>query len=383
MGQKQHRDHFFGGGYSAAPLERHAHGITGGRDLSRSKIPPVGLRRLLSACIARHRRRVAVCAISATLINFPAFAGEPGIDHSLLGRYPGSQMEAYASAAYDEFTIPLGTARNGQFTRSTRADGKVTYIKYGPIENRSSLEVMRNFEQALKQQGFQIAFGCGGAAPCQGNSDSGSVTIWSGAKTDFGQGYEETYFGSRVRALTAHFKQPGKTEAYVHIKVGDYNDRVPVTLYIFEIKPMEGQLVRADAGILTAEALAKGLAEQGRVAMYLNFDFNKATLRPDALPTLEEVVKLVNRYPALRVRLEGHTDNAGTAVFNEKLSLDRAQAVRKAIVVRGIKENRLEVAGFGATKPLAGNDTEEGRARNRRVEIVDLTPGAVIVPAGK
>lgn len=106
------------------------------------------------------------------------------------------------------------------------------------------------------------------------------------------------------------------------------------------------------------------------MALYVNFDTDKATLRPDAAPTLAEVQKLLQQNPQLRLAVQGHTDNAGTPPHNQQLSEQRAQAVVASLTQAGIAASRLQAAGFGQTKPLADNTTEEGRARNRRVELV-------------
>lgn len=87
---------------------------------------------------------------------------------------------------------------------------------------------------------------------------------------------------------------------------------------------------------------------------------------------MAEVLTLLQQNPQLRLAVQGHTDNAGTAAHNQQLSTARAQAVVAELAKAGIAANRLQAAGFGQTKPLADNATEEGRAKNRRVELVKL-----------
>ena len=106
------------------------------------------------------------------------------------------------------------------------------------------------------------------------------------------------------------------------------------------------------------------------MALYLNFDTDQATLRPDARPTLAEVLKLLQQSPALRLAVQGHTDNAGTPAHNQRLSGARAAAVVAALVAGGTAPDRLQAAGFGQTRPVADNATAAGRAQNRRVELV-------------
>ncbi len=106
------------------------------------------------------------------------------------------------------------------------------------------------------------------------------------------------------------------------------------------------------------------------MALYVNFDTDKATIRPESGPTVAEVVTLLRRNPALRLAVQGHTDNVGPAAHNQQLSEARAQSVVAALTAARISPNRLQAAGFGQTQPLADNATEAGRAQNRRVELV-------------
>ena len=106
------------------------------------------------------------------------------------------------------------------------------------------------------------------------------------------------------------------------------------------------------------------------MALYLNFDPDKATLRPDAQPVLAEVLTLLQQSPDLRLAVQGHTDNTSTPAHNQQLSEGRARAVVAALTTQGTAPNRLSASGFGQTRPLADNATEAGRAQNRRVELV-------------
>ncbi len=101
----------------------------------------------------------------------------------------------------------------------------------------------------------------------------------------------------------------------------------------------------------------------------VNFDFDKATIRPDAQSILEEAAQILKDEPAIDVSVDGHTDAIGTDAYNQRLSERRAQAVREYLVRLGISPSRLRTRGFGESEPVASNDTEEGRAQNRRVEL--------------
>jgi OmpA-OmpF porin, OOP family len=102
----------------------------------------------------------------------------------------------------------------------------------------------------------------------------------------------------------------------------------------------------------------------------LNFETGSTQLTPDSIPTVDSLVAILKAYPAVAVRLEGHTDSTGDAAANKKLSLDRAIVVKEIMIKGGIDDGRVGTDGYGQEKPIAPNDTEDGRAKNRRTELV-------------
>lgn len=98
------------------------------------------------------------------------------------------------------------------------------------------------------------------------------------------------------------------------------------------------------------------------------FEFNEAKLKPESIPELERLIKLLNEVPTLKIEISGHTDNVGSELYNQELSERRAKAVVDYLMAKGVDEGRLTFKGYGLTQPIAGNDTEEGRAMNRRTE---------------
>lgn len=101
----------------------------------------------------------------------------------------------------------------------------------------------------------------------------------------------------------------------------------------------------------------------------VNFDFDKSDIRPDARPILDEAIRVLQDEPQIDVTVEGHTDSIGSAAYNQRLSERRAQSVVNYLAKGGIARSRLDPIGFGEDDPVASNDTEEGRAQNRRVEL--------------
>lgn len=133
---------------------------------------------------------------------------------------------------------------------------------------------------------------------------------------------------------------------------------------------VEEKAMQQQVETLPAAKLSNALKQDGHVALYLNFDTDSRVIRPESLPAVDEVVKLMQGEPALKLRVEGHTDASGDAAHNRTLSLARAESVVQAITAKQIAPARLSAAGKGPDQPLADNASAEGRARNRRVELV-------------
>lgn len=162
--------------------------------------------------------------------------------------------------------------------------------------------------------------------------------------------------GSEVR-IVAHYGQSRRDIwAILHLSTGCYD------------------IIVSDAGAGAAEAMAQGLTRQCHFALLgVLFDFNKSTLKPESESTLERVGDLMTSRPTLRLEVQGHTDAIGSDAYNQKLSEARARSVASWLIQRGIAANRLTTLGYGKSRPIADNSTDEGRAKNRRVEIADPT----------
>lgn len=102
----------------------------------------------------------------------------------------------------------------------------------------------------------------------------------------------------------------------------------------------------------------------------ITFDTNRADVKPEFKPVLDQLANSLNQYPDTVIRVEGHTDSVGSAAYNQTLSENRANSVRSYLMQRGVSGARMEAVGYGLTRPIADNATEQGRAQNRRVEIL-------------
>lgn len=202
----------------------------------------------------------------------------------------------------------------------------------------------------------------------------GGVNVWQGKGTVM-QDNKIKFDDPRHRA---HYNMLGTEQMGIYaVKTADrevwleaysaYEDKENYWLTIVERKALPMK-----ASVLPAEQLKKELDDNGHVALYINFDTDKSTIKPESQPALEQVVKLLQSSPELKLTVEGHTDNAGKADYNQQLSESRAKAVVTALTSQGIAGSRLTAAGFGQSKPIAPNETEEGKSKNRRVELVRM-----------
>jgi outer membrane protein OmpA-like peptidoglycan-associated protein len=176
-----------------------------------------------------------------------------------------------------------------------------------------------------------------------------------------------TSYAQHARYLLAMRDRGGGTD-YVSILVGEDQQYRVAFVEVPESKAMEGSKI----ALVKAEEMQRAFAKGASVSIYgIHFDFDKATLRPDSKPSLDEIAKVLGAQPGLKLKVVGHTDNRGSADYNQDLSQRRAIAVTSVLVQDyRIAPARLAPEGAGMTRPVAPNDTDDGRAMNRRVELV-------------
>lgn len=323
--------------------------------------------------------RIIYCFL--TLLAGSVFADVPGSkDHPLISRYSGSEIIGYKEEEYGETEFPLGPAylRDGRrgFSKTERAEGRRTRILYMAPAQRTSLEVMRNYQEALSKAGAKILFQCAGAS-CGTQVSFPGYSEFNNPRKLLGEPRAEYAFSMNVedeRYITAKISRPD-AEVYVSVLTAVQQNaadmaagkRVAAFLEIVEGKVMDRGMVT-----INAEALKKGLATEGKIALYgIYFDTDKAELKPESRPQLDEMVALLKSNPKLKVYIVGHTDNQGSLDYNRNLSQRRAEAVSKALTAQGVEPSRMAAYGVANLAPVASNSSEKGRALNRRVELVE------------
>jgi outer membrane protein OmpA-like peptidoglycan-associated protein len=243
-------------------------------------------------------------------------------DPKVLTRMPGCAIYTCRSAAYDMADVPVGNRGRDKKT----LEGALEVVKYSCPPTTSALEVVRNAEGALQASGYNIV-------------------------------HKDKYYTTRFW-VTA---QSGPQWVYVYASGREYEVTAVKT------KEME-QVMEANAG-----GWEQQISKTGRVSIYgINFDTGKATIKPDSEKVLTEMVTLLQKQADWHLVIAGHTDNTGTDAVNVPLSRQRAEAVIAWLAAKGVDRSRLVATGLGSKKPLADNGTEEGKAQNRRVDLVKL-----------
>ena len=263
-----------------------------------------------------------------------ALAQEPGQDAEgckdsrLMNRMPGCGIMECNVKEFDSAEVRLKPFSETGPAQTKTLEGQVEIVRYICPAKLSPLQIARNGEAALRKAGFAIDY--------VGKSDQDSPMV------------------------TGH-----KGGQWMEIKTEPWNEYITYWQSAVKVKEMAQEL-ETNAG-----ALAEEINKSGRVAVYgINFDTGKATLKAESDKVLGEITILMKSNAGWKLRLEGHTDNVGGKAANQALSEQRAAAVVAWLVKNGIGKDRLAAQGFGDTKPVADNSSEEGRAKNRRVELV-------------
>jgi outer membrane protein OmpA-like peptidoglycan-associated protein len=310
-----------------------------------------------------------------------AFAADPvtkdvaGRDHPLFKRYEGSFIVAYSEKAFEEYKLILGKALNPSAETSAgkrvekqqTIEGKITRLTYFAPKGRSTLEVFKNYENEVKAKEGETLFA--GSGPDELGYSFGGLPQYDSID---GQLFGYSHTIARYGAYKI-----GDTYAVIYAAEFDYGathhpiekGQTAVQVDIIEAKPMQEKMVAIDAS-----EMDKQISATGKVALYgILFDFNKTEVKPESEQALKEIARLLQSRPKLNVLVVGHTDAVGGFESNRTLSQRRADAIVVSLSSKhGIDSKRLFPVGVSFASPMATNTTDEGRAKNRRVELVEM-----------
>ncbi len=235
-------------------------------------------------------------------------------DHPMFNRISGFNITEYNVEEFGTYTFML----DGE--SESIVEGTKTTIHYECNCEEAPLKIVRNFTNAIKNIGGQI--------------------------------YE-----------------PFKNRGYMFLKQGNKETwaEVYASDYYYDLTIVEKGEVEQE---ITANAILKELNETGKAILYINFDSGKSTIKKESMPVVEQIIEMMKQATDIKISVEGHTDSDGSNESNLKLSEARAKAVVEAITKGGIDSARLSSAGFGEEKPIADNSSADGKAKNRRVELI-------------
>ena len=248
-------------------------------------------------------------------------------ESKLMTRFRGCMIVECKASEFDTGQMLTGRTPAAEETLKD-VEGALEEVTYDCPEAISPLQLARNAEGALRQAGFTI--------------------VYTGK-----DGWDNPAVTGRKGGQWILVRQSPDVHRYTMLAILE--------------KKMEQEVTA------NAEGLAAEIEKSGHVAVYgINFDTGKAAVKPESETVLGEIQKLLAAHADWKLRVEGHTDNTGGKALNQTLSAQRAASVAAWLAGHGIDKARLTTQGFGDTKPVADNGDEEGRARNRRVELVKM-----------
>ena len=246
-------------------------------------------------------------------------------DHPLFNRMEGYRIANYKEHEFDVYKDFLD--ENG---KKMTVEGRYYYYNY--ILNKgkkapSGPQVLRNYMNAVKQTGGKVIY------------EEGCCNVYLKLE---------------------------KNNHVIWVRVKAYREPRSYQVWIIEKEEMKQEIV------VNAKAMLDNINSQGHIALYgIYFDFDKSVVKPESDPSLEQISKLLTENPSLSLYVVGHTDNVGDLEYNKNLSRARAKAVVDKLVSKyNIAKERLVAEGVGPLAPVSTNDTDEGKALNRRVELI-------------
>jgi len=347
-----------------------------------------------------------VMTLAALLVAFTVSAADKPLtttdvtgskDPSYLGRFTGSKIASYFAVDFDEMNLPLGKLNPAQPeardlhnnrvmepVKKIHLEGKRTHIVYVLPVGASPLAAIRNYQNAATSKGGKTLYECkdtdcgGGQSLVSGGSTQSIATLlWPPEKFTDKAGTApycvQTQRFSEQRYTALEFPTNhayAAVLAYMIKSTDDCKNFDSHTVVMVDTLEVQGMAQTMD--IPNADEMGNAINNSGRIALYgILFDSNKADIKPESKSTMDEIGKLLAANKSLKLLVVGHTDNVGGFAANLDLSKKRADAVVAQLITHyNITPARLQSFGVSYASPVASNANEDGRAKNRRVELV-------------
>jgi len=281
-------------------------------------------------------------------------------DYSLVSRFKGSVIQWYDNINYDKYYL---LELNDHKLSTKVIEGKLTRIQYTADKEHSIFEIVKSYEKALTDAGFSVFLNLNENNGPSDLNEKLYIAEFKGLNKLTSSAIKPDHNGT-----WDYFEAKGTSQGkdiYIVVYVTNRNQPL-ITFDAIEVAQM-------DAGLVTAQKIDKGIAASGHVVLDgVFFDTGKATIKHESKSALQNISDYLLKHSEQKFIIVGHTDNVGNFESNMKLSNDRAKAVTDILVNSyGINKSQLMTYGIANLSPVSSNSTDEGREKNRRVEIVE------------
>jgi len=298
---------------------------------------------------------------------------EGGKDYTSISRFEGAVIEFYKETKWGSYKLPVSEQGTIDWGKPNILEGKVTRIQYTVSKDNNSEFVLHNYKAAFKKSGYEILI----AIANEELGVSGRPHQWTEMYYVAG-GY---YNGIGNEKFGLNFQWPTWNNNQCFIAASGHEKDKDIYVIIYAIVDAKYTLITQDVievevvetGLVTAQSIDKGLAADGYTTLDgVYFNTGKSSIKPESVDALGIIAEYLNTHTEKKFFIVGHTDNVGDFDTNLKLSKDRAETVVNELVTKySVKTEQLKAFGSGSTGPVVSNSTDEGKAKNRRVEIVE------------
>jgi OmpA-OmpF porin, OOP family len=324
------------------------------------------------------KRAFLISIIAALMIPSNLFAQrktdiENSKDYPLVSRFQGAVIEFYKETKWGAYKLPVNDKGKIDWENPKTLEGKVIRIQYTASVDNNSEYVLQNYKAAFKKAGFTILtaianeeLGVSDRPHTWGDKYYVAGGYYNGLNNGkFGMGIGLPAWKNNHAFIAAKTNKDGK-DIYAIIYTVVCDNFTLLTQDVLEVEAVE-------TGMVSAENISKGIQTDGHIAVYnILFETGKSEIKSESEAAIKNVAEYMNANPGKKFYIVGHTDNAGDFVANMALSENRAKAVLNALTTKyAVKSEQLHAYGVSSLVPVVNNSTEEGKTKNRRVDIVE------------